>query len=71
MSQELEVPHDSIVPHPGDGGTRGYPLWYRQVSVDVCHANNWSYGAAVLTDVEPCQNTLKSWCEECVSFHLK
>jgi hypothetical protein len=72
MSQELEVPRDSYVPHPGDGGSRGYPLWYRQVCVDVCRANSWTYGAAVLADVEPCQNTLKSWCKEhLVPFEMR
>jgi transposase len=71
MTRELGVTRDSNVPHPGDGGTRGYPLWYRQVCVDVCRANNWEYATAAAAQ-EPCRNTLHSWCEErLVPFEMR
>ena len=33
LSRELEVNRQRL-PHPSFGGTRGYPLWFRQLEVD-------------------------------------
>jgi hypothetical protein len=57
MTQELQVIRDTDDPHPGDGGSRGYPLWYRCACIDACRANNWDYAAVVAVGVCYCKVT--------------
>jgi transposase len=64
LSRELQVTRDSNVPHPARGGTRGYPLWYRSLCVQMCQALNWNYAAvAAQPQIAPCEDTLRAWCE--------
>ena len=62
LTRELEVVRDRHDPHPKNGGTRGYPMWYRLLCVDYCQTNGWNYAQAAGV-LQPCKDTLQSWCE--------